>query len=59
MNMKQKFIKPEILQEVTLLGDGTILQASTVDNTTIVSMGQQVTDIDAGNQDWNQSWNWE
>ena len=59
MNMKQKFIKPEILQELTLLGDRSILAGSVVNNATVVSMGQEVTDIDAGNQDWNQQWNWD
>ena len=59
MNMKQKFIKPAILQEVTLLGDGSILAASIVDSGFVVeSAGQDVNNIDAGTQDWNSKWEW-
>lgn len=58
MNMKQKFIKPAILQEVTLLGDGSILAASIVDSGFVVeSTGQDVNNIDAS-QDWNSKWEW-
>ena len=43
-NMKQKqlFVKPVVLQEVTLLPGSPILQGSVSDNTTVISMGQQV-----------------
>ena len=60
MKKKQQFIKPEILRELSLLGDGPILKGSVVDNAVVVSAGQEVIDIDAGvDQDWNQQWTWE
>ena len=46
MKQKKQFIRPAILQELSLLGESPILNGSVVDNTTIVSTGQEV-------QDWN------
>ena len=46
MKQKKQFTRPAILQELSLLGESPILNGSVVDNTTIVSTGQEV-------QDWN------
>ena len=46
MIQKKQFTRPAILQELSLLPDTPILAGSVVDNTTIVSTGQEV-------QDWN------
>jgi len=46
MKQKKQFTRPAILQELSLLPDTPILAGSVVDNTTIVSTGQEV-------QDWN------
>ena len=46
MRQKKQFTRPAILQELSLLPDTPILAGSVVDNTTIVSTGQEV-------QDWN------
>ena len=55
---KKQFIKPEILRELGLLGDGPILKGSVVDNAVVVSAGQEVVDIDATSpdNDWNHQW---
>ena len=60
MKKKQQFIKPEILREVALLGDGPILAGSVVNNATVVSAGQTVHEMNYDNtQEWNQEWTWE
>ena len=46
MKQKKQFTRPAILQELSLLPDTPILAGPVVDNTTIVSTGQEV-------QDWN------
>ena len=46
MKQKKQFTRPAILQELSLLPDTPILAGSVVDNTVIVSTGQEV-------QDWN------
>ena len=46
MKQKKQFTRPALLQEFSLLPDTPILAGSVVDNTTIVSTGQEV-------QDWN------
>ena len=46
MKQKKQFTRPAILQELSLLPDTPILAGSVVDNTTIVSTGQEV-------KDWN------
>ena len=58
MKKKKQFIKPTILRELELLGDGPILQGSASDNATVVSMGQDVKNIDATREDWNEKWEW-
>ena len=58
MKRKQQFIKPEILQELTLLGDGSILAGSVVNNAVVVSSGQTVEEYNA-REDWTQDWTWE
>ncbi|MBR4586026.1 MAG: hypothetical protein IKO29_04725 [Bacteroidales bacterium] len=42
MKVKKPFVRPFVLQEVTLLPGTPILQGSVSDNTTVISMGQQV-----------------
>ena len=46
MKQKKQFTRPAILKELSLLPDTPILAGCVVDNTTIVSTGQEV-------QDWN------
>ncbi len=61
MKTKEQFVKPAILREVTLEGEGSILGGSIVDQVEIMSAGQEVHDIDASSEefDWNSNWNWE
>ena len=46
MKQKKQFVRPVVLQELSLLPDTPILAGSVVDNTTIVSTGQEV-------KEWN------
>lgn len=59
MKQKKQFTRPAILQELSLLPDTPILQASVVDNMTVISSGQQVEEINADTQDWNKDWTWD
>ena len=54
--MKKQFVKPAILQEVTLLPESPILAGSVVDNTTIVSTGQEVKTHDFSDASFNHNW---
>jgi hypothetical protein len=57
MRKKKQFVKPEILQELSLLGARAILQGSVSDNTTVVSMGQQVVTYEFDDSDeFNHKW---
>lgn len=57
MKQKKQFVRPAILQELSLLPDTPILQASVVDDTTIVSTGQDVENYDFGtDQTYNHQW---
>ena len=59
MKQKKQFVRPAVLQEVTLLCDASVLQGSVVDNMTVVSAGQPVEDINADkDQDWNHQGEW-
>ena len=42
MKVKKPFVRPFVLQEVTLLPGTPILQGLVSANTTVISMGQQV-----------------
>ena len=62
MKRKQKFETPTVLQKVDLaLEDGILVKGSIVDQVEIISMGQEVHDIDASSEefDWNNQWKWE
>ena len=59
MKQKKQFVRPAVLQELSLLPDMPILAGSVVDNVTVVSAGQPVEDINADDQDWNKKWEWE
>jgi len=61
MKTKVRFVKPAILQEVTLEGEGQLLAGSIVNQVEIESAGQVVHDIDASSTDfdWNDNWTWE
>lgn len=56
MRKKQQFVRPAILQEVTLLPDTPILQASVVDQTTVISAGQDVETHDFDGAGFNHNW---
>ncbi|MBR4586031.1 MAG: hypothetical protein IKO29_04750 [Bacteroidales bacterium] len=57
MRKKKRFVKPDILQEPILLSARAILQGSVSDNTTIVSMGQQVVTYEFDDSDeFNHKW---
>lgn len=56
MRKKQQFVRPAVLQELTLLPDTPILQGSIVDNTTIVSTGQTVVDHDFSDESFDHQW---
>ena len=55
MKQKKQFTRPAILQELSLLGESPILNGTVVDNTTIVSTGQEVQDWDFEN-DFDHNW---
>lgn len=46
MRNRQRFVRPEIRQELTLLPDSPILQGSISEQTTIISTGQPVEEYD-------------
>ena len=56
MRQKQQFVRPAVLREVTLLPDTPILQASIVDQTTVISAGQDVETHDFDGADFNHNW---
>ena len=56
MKQKKQFIKPAVLQEITLLPDTPILQASIVDQTTVTATGQEVVHYDFSNDAFNHTW---
>lgn len=56
MKKKQQFVRPAILQELTLLPETPILAGSVVDNATIESAGQEVENYDFSGGDFNHNW---
>lgn len=56
MEQKKQFIRPAMLQELVLLAESPILEASLADNTTVVSMGQDVETHDFAGDDFNHQW---
>ena len=56
MKKKKQFVKPAIGQEITLLPECPILAGSVVDDTTIVSTGQEVKTYDFGDSSFNHNW---
>lgn len=56
MKQKKQFVRPAVLQELSLLPDMPILAGSVVDNTTIVSTGQEVEEHDFSGGDFNHEW---
>ena len=58
MKQKKQFIRPAVLQELSLLPDTPILAGSVVDNTTILSTGQTVENYDFSPEqsDFNHEW---
>ena len=60
MKRKLYYEAPAILRKTPLRLEGEILAGSVVNQATIISNGQQVTDIDAGSTefDWNNNWTW-
>ena len=62
MKRKHKFETPTVLQAVDLsLEGGILLKGSIVDQLEVVSVGQEVDEIDASKDefDWNNQWEWE
>ena len=55
MKQKKQFVRPAVLQEVTLLCDAPVLAGSVVDNTTIISTGQEVKEWNYEN-DFDHNW---
>ena len=56
MKQKKQVTRPAVLQELSLLPDSPILAGSVVDNTTIVSTGQEVEQHDFSGEDFNHNW---
>ena len=56
MKQKKQFIRPAVLQELSLLPDTPILAGSVVDNTTVYSTGQDVVNHDFSDEDFNHEW---
>ena len=61
MKRKHKFESPTVLQAVDLSLEGGLLAGSIVDQLEITSVGQEVHDLNADDQqfEWNENWNWE
>ena len=65
MNKNKTYQTPRVLQEVTVQLERDFLGGSIVDDTLeIVSMGQEVNEINAASVDgegfdWNRTWDWE
>jgi len=61
MNKNKPYESPAIRRVIPLRVEGALLAGSVVDKTApIISNGQEVVDIDAGNADfdWNNNWDW-
>ena len=56
MKQKQQFVKPAVLQELTLLPETPILVASIVETTTVRTTGQETTSIDWSDNMFNHTW---
>ena len=56
MKQKNPFIRPAVLREITLQAEAPVLAGSVVDNTTIVSTGQEVETHDFSGDDFNHQW---
>ena len=62
MKRKHKFESPTVLQAVDLsLEGGILLKGSIVEQVEVLSIGQDVHDINASDKqfDWNSNWDWE
>lgn len=62
MNKKLTYQTPRVLKEVGVLLEADFLKGSIVDDSMlIVSDGQEVTEVEAGESDfdWNNGWQWE
>lgn len=62
MNKKLTYQTPRVLTEVGVLLERDFLKGSIVDDSMlIVSDGQEVTEVEAGESDfdWNNGWQWE
>lgn len=62
MNKKLTYQTPMVLKEVGVLLEVDFLKGSIVDDSMlIVSDGQEVTEVEAGESDfdWNNGWQWE
>ncbi len=62
MNKQQTYQTPRVLQEVSVLLERDFLEGSIVDDSLlIVSDGQELETVEAGDTefDWNNSWEWE
>ena len=62
MKTRTHYQTPRVLKEVAVQLEADLLAASIVDDSlSIISDGQEVTDIDASSGDfqWNEKWNWE
>lgn len=56
MKKKKQFVRPAVLQDLSLLPETPILAGSVVDNATIVSTGQEVENYDFSGDDFNHNW---
>ena len=56
MKQKKQFVRPAVLQELMLLPDTPILQASTADQTEVISTGQDVENYDFNSGEFNHDW---
>ena len=56
MKQKKQFIKPAVLQEITLLPDAPILQASVSTKMTVTTTGQEVKDYNFSDSSFNHDW---
>ena len=56
MKQKKHFIRPAVLQELNILPETPILQASIVTSTTVTTTGQEIQDYNWNDSSFNHDW---
>ena len=56
MKQKKHFIRPAVLQELSILPETPILAASIVEQTTVTTTGQEIQDYNWNDSSFNHDW---